>query len=262
MEMSKNNPLGRNIYFGVREHAMGAILNGMALSGFSVYGSTFLAFADYLKPALRLTCQMNLPVTYIFTHDSVNIGEDGPTHQPIEQLASLRCTPNLDVYRPADVNEVIGCWDSILKRRKPAALIISKKDVEVIPSSKGIETLKGAYIIKQETTPLKAIIIATGTEVTTALKIASELDQGIRVVSMPSVNIFTEQDSTYQEAILPKNVKKISLEAGSTSMWYRYVDYPIGIDRYGLSGKEQDVLAALNFDYEHIKKQIETIINN
>ncbi len=262
MEMTKYLPLGKNIYFGVREHGMGAILNGMALNGLRVYGSTFLVFADYLKPAIRLSAMMNLPVTYIFTHDSINIGQDGPTHQPIEQLTMLRCIPNLDVYRPADINEVIGAWDCIISRQKPAALVISKKTVEILETTDSLAIKKGAYIVKKETANLSAIIIATGTEVTTAIEIANELSPSIRVVSMPSINIFMSQPKEYQEEIIPTRVKKISLEAGSTMSWNKIANYQIGIEEFGASGNEYDVLTKMNFSKDQIKERISKIINN
>ena len=205
---------GRNICFGVREHAMGAILNGLAVSNFRVFGSTFLAFADYLKPAMRMSALMNLPVTYIFSHDSINVGEDGPTHQPIEQLASLRCIPNLRVYRPADGHEIVGCWESILNDfTHPSALILSRNDVNLIPTTNNLNVSKGAYIVRKEQENLHAIIIATGTEVHTAIYIANDLYKefklDIRVVSMPSMELFNEQPIEYQNKFYLMDIVKL-----------------------------------------------------
>ena len=159
---SSSNPIGRNIYFGVREHAMGAIMNGMALSNLVPFGSTFLVFSDYMRPSIRLACLMNLFSIYIFTHDSINIGEDGPTHQPIEHLASLRAIPNLRVYRPADAKEVIGVWNQMLKEKKPTALVLSRNEVNTLDGTDAKEVSKGAYIVRHEKNKMQGIIISTG----------------------------------------------------------------------------------------------------
>ncbi len=257
MEMSSAIPTGKNIFFGVRENAMGAILNGLALNGLKVFGSTFMAFSDYLKPSIRMSAIMNLPVTYILTHDSVAIGPDGSTHQPIEQLTSLRATPNLDVYRPADINEVIGCWENIIKRNKPAILSISKQNIEILTSSTGLGVAKGAYMVHQEIESLKAIIIATGTEVTTAIKIAKKLNS-IRVISAPCLEIFDTMEETYKKQILPDGIKIISLEAGSTTMWHKYSDYQIGIDTFGESATVEEI----NNEYNLSEEKVENIIKN
>lgn len=265
---SNLNPVsldGRNISFGVREHAMGSILNGLALSGFRVFGSTFLSFADYLKPAIRMSCLMNLPVTYIFTHDSVGIGPDGPTHQPIEQLAMLRSTPNLDVYRPADAREVVGAWNSILRTHKPSALVISRDDAEILTNSNMENVAKGAYIVRKEVVRLSGIIIATGSEVSLAIKIANELYKNgidIRVVSMPCVEKFLEQSENYKEDIIPFGYKTIVVEAGSNFGWFRFVyneKYLITIDKFGVSGTKEEVLDYCDFTYDKIKQKIEKL---
>lgn len=265
IEMSRKYPTGRNIYFGVREHAMGAILNGLALSGFKVFGSTFLAFADYLKPALRMSAMMNLPVTYIFTHDSVAIGQDGPTHEPIEQLAMLRSTPNVIDFRPADINEVVGCWDYIMNNKRTVFLALSKDEAHILAGTSGEKTKLGAYVVREEKDHLDAILVATGIELTTALLISEELKhQGydIRVVSMPSMNLFKVQDAAYQETILPKDALIITIEAGSTMPWTYFTpkENTIGIDEYGYSGTKDEVLHKLHFDYESILNKITTII--
>ena len=259
--MSKKVPTGRNIFFGVREHAMAAILNGMALSGLRLFGSTFLVFSDYLKPALRMTCEMNLPITYIFTHDSVTVGQDGTSHQPVEQLAMLRTTPNLIVLRPADINEVIGSWDYIINNNKPVALVLAKDEAHILDGTKGSEVSKGAYIIGKETNKLDAIIVSTGIDITTSYLIREELYHkgiDIRLVSMPSVELFLSQPQEYQDSILPPNVKTFTVEASATLPWYRFAsrNCAIGIDTFGCSGKKDDVLKKVKFDYDSILARI------
>src|SRR5574344_453324 len=250
------NYAGRNINFGIREHAMGAIINGMAAYKLRPYGSTFLTFADYLKPDLRMAALANLPVTYIFTHDSINVGEDGPTHQPIEQLSSLREIPNLYVYRPADINEVIGCWDVIMDNSRPSALVISRAKIHILGGTSSALTIKGAYIARKENNRLDAIIIATGSELTTALIIAEKLknEYDIRVVSMPCQELYLSQDLTYQNSIIPPTNKIICLEASHPNNWAKFTSYNniIGIDSFGYSGKPIDVLKKMNFDTKTI----------
>ena len=258
---------GQNIWFGVREHAMGAILNGLALNNFRPFGSTFLVFSDYLKPAIRLSALMNLPVTYIFTHDSVNIGADGPTHQPIEQLASLRSMPNFNVYRPADSKEIVGCYQSIFNSKKPSALILSRHEVSMLKETSMEETLKGAYIIRKEVNKLHGIIIATGTEVHTAYYIAQELYEkeglDLRVISMPSMEIFKQQNEEYKNKLLPIGYKTFVIEAGSSFGWYQFVyneKYLMTIDKFGKSGTKDEVLDYCDFNYEQIKEKIKKIL--
>ena len=255
---------GRNINFGVREHAMGAILNGLALSGFKPYGATFLSFSDYLKPAMRMSAMMQLPVTYIFTHDSINVGQDGPTHQPIEQLAMLRSTPNLMVFRPADIKELVGCWNKILHDYKsPAALVISRNEVATLKNTDISLTEKGAYIVRKERENPHAVIIATGTEVQTALLIAEELYNtehlDIRVVSMPIMEEFIKQSEEYQESVLPFGVRRIVIEAGTSYGWHGFVynpKYLITLNNYGVSGTRDEVLSYASFMYSDIKDRI------
>ena len=255
---------GRNINFGVREHAMGAILNGLALTGFKPYGATFLSFSDYLKPALRMSAMMHLPVTYIFTHDSITIGQDGPTHQPIEQLAMLRATPNLMVFRPADAKELIGCWNKILHDYKsPAALVVSRSEVSTLRGTSIGATEKGAYIVRKERENLHGILIATGTEVQTSLIIAEELYEhekiDLRVVSMPIMEEFIKQPDEYQEDVLPFGVKRIVIEAGTSYGWHQFVynkKYLITLDNYGVSGTRDEVLTYCSFMYNDIKSRI------
>ncbi len=254
---------GRNISFGVREHAMGAILNGISLTGIRTFGSTFLAFADYLKPALRMTAMMNLPVTYIFTHDSVAIGQDGPTHQPIEQLTMLRATPNLVVFRPADINEVIGAWDYIVHNPRPVAIVLAKGEAHIMAGTSGQNVSLGAYIVKGEAQKLDAVLVSTGIDFMTTYLISEELRSkgyDLRLVSMPSMELFLEQPLEYQESIIPSGSKVFTIEAGSTLGWYRFAskDCAIGIDTYGASGFKNDVLNKVGFDYETILNKIES----
>ena len=266
--MSSENHSARNIAFGVREHAMGAILNGMALSGLRTFGSTFLAFADYLKPAMRMSALMNLPVTYVFTHDSVSIGADGPTHQPIEQLTMLRSIPNMKVFRPADINEIIGAWEYVMKNKGPASIVISKEKMNILKHTNGKYVQYGAYIVRKEKYHLDGIIVATGSEVATALKIAEELfTSGIdlRVVSMPSIELFLKQNPIYEEKLLPKDVKIITLEAGLTLLWHRFAsdkNTALGIDTFGVSGKKEDTLKFLGFDYNSLLIKIKNMFES
>ncbi len=267
IDYTKKERTGRNINFGVREHGMAAVLNGMAATGLRVYGSTFLTFADYLKPALRMTCQMNLPVTYIFTHDSASIGQDGPSHQPVEQLAMLRTTPNLVVLRPADINEVIGSWDYIVNNKRPVALVLSKDEAHILAGTAGEKVSAGAYIVRRENERLDAVLVSTGIDLTNTYLASEELRQkGIdtRVVSMPSLELFLSQSPEYQNEIIPPNAKVITVEASSTLPWYRIAskNCAIGIDTYGVSGRKDDVLQTLQFDYDSILKKIEYLITN
>ena len=264
--MTDEDPLGRNIEFGVRESAMGGILNGLAISGLRCFGSTFLAFADYLKASMRMSAMMNLPVTYIFTHDSVRVGGDGPTHEPIEQLSMLRTIPNMITFRPADINEIIGCWEYILKNKKTVSLVLNKENTKILKHTNGKYVKYGAYIVRKEKYHLDATIIATGYEVTTALKIADELfNEGIdlRVVSMPSIELFLLQNPVYEEKLLPKDVLTFTLEAGSTLLWNRFASNPkcaLGIDTFGVSGKKEDVLKFVGFDYNVLIMKIKNML--
>ena len=240
---------GKYLHFGIREHAMGSIMNGMALYGFTrPFGATFLIFSDYQKPAIRLASIMQLPVTYVWTHDSIGLGEDGPTHQPVEQLWSLRSIPGFAVVRPCDANEVAVCWLKIMEDRKPAGIVLTRQNIPTLDrkiNAPAINARKGAYILQDapNSNP-DVILIATGSEIELALNAQKELtSQSIntRVVSMPCVEWFQDQPGSYQESVLPKNVKaKIAIEAGSTFGWYQFVGLEggvIGLDRYGASGK-------------------------
>lgn len=259
---SENNPVGKNIYFGVREHAMGAILNGLALSNLKVFGSTFLSFSDYLKPTIRMSSLMNLPVTYIFTHDSVYVGADGPTHEPIEQLTMLRTIPNHLVFRPADINEIMGSWEYILKNNCSSSLVISKEE-RVRQKNTNAKFVKyGAYMVRKEKYHLDGIIIATGQELEMAMEISRDLFMlGIdtRVVSMPCMELFLKQNPKYEEQLLPKDVPTFVIESGSSLIWNRFAskpEYIFGVNKFGMSGKTEDVVKYLKIDKQTILEKI------
>ncbi|MGL5017134.1 MAG: transketolase [Luteolibacter sp.] len=261
-DFSAKNPLGRNIWFGIREHAMGAICNGIAYDGlFRASGATFLVFADYLRGAIRLAALSNLPVTYIFTHDSVGVGEDGPTHQPVETVSGLRVIPNLDVIRPGDAEETAGAFVAAMTRTDgPTALILTRQaiplmnDLSVDARRDGV--LRGAYISRQETGALTTILLATGSEVQYAMAAAVELGDGVRVVSMPCFERFDRQSPEYKESILPKScTKRVSIEAGVTGLWWKYIGTEgkaIGIDRFGMSAPGDIVFKELGITKDHV----------
>lgn len=266
-DFSSDDYLGKNIYFGVREHAMGAIANGLALHGFRPYISTFLSFSDYLKPAMRLACMMDLPVTYIFTHDSISVGEDGPTHQPVEQLLSLRTMPNMDVFRPADTNEVIGSYRAIFaKKSGPAAICLSRNTLPILETAKVNETTRGGYIIYDNPNKPRGIIIATGEEVSISIEVAKRLKTkgiDIRVVSMPNLHRFLSQDEEYIEEVLPVEVRKIVVETASSFSWHSLIfnkKYLITLDEYGASGKKTDVQKKYGFDADSLEEKIENLL--
>ncbi len=256
-------PLGRNINFGIRENAMAAIANGIALSNMTPFVSTFFSFSDYLKPSLRMSALMNLPVIYVFSHDSISVGEDGPTHQPVEQLAGLRATPNFDTYRPADANEVIGAYKAILELRKPAAIILGRNKVKIEENTSSSNVIKGAYILEKERDNLEAIIITSGEELELTMQVYDGLIEkgyGIRIVSMPSMSRFEKNEQEYIDEVLPKNVKTFVIEASSSLSWYRYAtnkDYMFTLDEFGASGKRFDVLNKFGFNKERIISEIE-----
>ncbi len=262
-DFSRNNPAGRNLSFGVREFPMGAILNGMALhGGLYPFGATFLVFADYERPALRLSAMQKVPVLHVFTHDSFYVGEDGPTHQPVEQLASLRAIPNFLVIRPADANETaVALRVALEQKERPTALILTRQklpvlDVNKFPPAENLR--KGAYIVygSDDETP-DFILIATGSEVHLALKIAEQIrDYRVRVVSMPSMELFNEQPETYRKRILPPEVAfRVVIEAGSTFGWDKYIGchgLTIGMDHYGNSAPYPALEKAYGFTPEHL----------
>ena len=265
-DFGRETPEGRNIWFGIREHAMGAICNGIAYDGFfRVSAATFLVFADYMRGSIRLAGLAGLPVTYIFTHDSVGVGEDGPTHQPVETVSGLRVIPNLDVIRPCDPEEVAGAWASAMMRTDgPTALILSRQKVQTlaeVPVKVRREgAYRGAYVIKKEAGALEAIIIASGSEVALALEAAAELGSGVRVVSMPSMERFDRQGAEYQESVLPARcTKRVAIEAGVSGLWWKYVGTDgqvLGIDRFGMSAPCPAVMEELGMTKEAVVKAL------
>lgn len=263
---TKDNYIGRNINFGVREHAMASIANGLALAGYRPFVSTFLSFSDYLKPALRLTALMDLPVTYIFTHDSISIGQDGPTHQPVEQLVSLRAIPNMEVFRPADSNEVIGSFKTIYENNSPSSLIIGRDSIKILESTSISATSKGGYIVHNEERKLDGVIIATGEEVTLALEVMQLLKEkgyDLRVVSMPSIERYNSLTKEEKEELLPLGVKKFVIEKGSSYSWYSFVykdSYLFTLDKFGASGKTEEVNSFYGFTKGEISLKIEALL--
>lgn len=264
---SKDNYLGRNICYGVREHAMASIMNGLSLTGIRNFSSTFLAFSDYCKPAIRLACQMNLANVYLFSHDSITVGQDGPTHQPVEQLVSLRSMPNLEVLRPADVNEMIGIYKYVFSKKEgPSAIILSRNSTKTKENTSINEVKKGAYIVSKEEKELDAIIVSSGEELDLALDVSKELSEkgyGIRVVSMPSISLFQKQKSSYQEEIIPTNTKVFVIEASSSYSWYFLVnskDYLFTVDEYGKSGTKEDLMKEYGFTSDKISSRIQNLL--
>ena len=256
---------GRNIWFGVREFAMASAMNGIHLHGGTrVYGGTFFVFTDYLRPAVRMSAIQGLPVIYVLTHDSVAVGEDGPTHEPIEQLASVRCMPNVQVIRPADGNETSAAWIQALEtKNKPTILVLSRQNLPVLPNSKEMAkdgVAKGGYVIsKAESNTPDGILIATGSEVDLAVQAQKELKaQGkdVSVVSLPSFDLFEAQDEAYKESVLPKAVtKRVAIEAASPFGWERYIGSEgkmIGIDHFGASAPGDYVLEQFGFTVENV----------
>lgn len=265
-ELLPNNYLGKNISFGVREHAMGAILNGLAISGFRPFGSTYMAFYDYLKPSIRMSSLMNLPVTYILTHDSITIGSEGPTHQPIEALSSLRSIPNLYVFRPADIKETIGVWNIIINNRIPAVISLPKTEVKAEQGTSTQEVVKGAYIAGKEQAICNAIIIATGSEVQVAKSAQVKLlHEGIdvRIVSMPCMELYNIQSQTYKSELFPAGVPIFVIEYGSSFGWEKFVpssDYLFTIDTFGVSASKDDVLKYEQVDLDTIVEKIKSLL--
>ena len=253
-EFSVDDYSGRNIYFGVRENAMAAVLNGLALTNLRPFGSTFLTFSDYMKPSIRMSAMMNLPVTYIFTHDSIRVGEDGTTHQPVEQLGALRSIPNFTVYRPCDYKELIGSWSNILKDGKPAALVLPRGHNDTLKHSSAKKVARGGYIVSEVKTRLDVILMASGSEVGLAMQIKEELLKNYieaRVVSMPNLNTFLKQDKDYQEQVLPSGYRRMVVELSNDANWYRLINSEedfIGINSFGRSGSEKDVLSYYELD--------------
>ena len=266
-------PAERNLRFGVREHAMGAIVNGLALHGGIVkpYSATFFTFSDYMRPALRLGALMDLPTVYVFTHDSIGLGEDGPTHQPVEHLMSLRAMPNLHVFRPADATETAGAWAAIAELDHPAAIVLSRQNLPVLAGNdEGIHegVARGAYVLSEhESGVVDAIIMASGSEVSIALDAAGLLEEAdirVRVVSMPCWELFAAQDSDYKSSVLPPDVtRRVSIEAGATLGWSQYIGpdgIAIGVDRFGASAPYTKIYEAFGLTPGHVAEAVNSLL--
>ena len=265
---SHEEPEGRQIFFGVREHAMGAISNGIALHGvlFPVTG-TFLVFSDYMRGAVRLAALSNAKGVFVWSHDSVAVGEDGPTHQPIEHAASLRAIPNLDVFRPADANETSSAWEIAVTHSGPSAMLLTRQDTPVITDAKNTDSVsKGAYIIRESTTENALTIIATGSEVAVACKAAEEIEQelsfGVCVVSMPCMERFERQTVEYQRSIISPTVPSISIEAGSTFGWNKWAEMTIGIDTFGTSAPGDIALTEFGISTKTLLEAANSLLKN
>jgi len=259
---SKDNRGGRNINFGIREHAMGGIMNGLALHGIRSFGSTFLVFSDYMRPTLRLAALMNIGSIFIFTHDSIFVGEDGPTHQPIEQVESLRSIPNLTLLRPADAQECSAAYKMALKNRtSPTVIILSRQNLEIFQKEENWEENynKGAYIAYEPKKSIDSVILATGSEVTMAIEAAKKSDKSVRVVSVSSRKLFTSQNSDFKEKLIPVNANIVTAEAGITSGWEGLATTPensVGINSFGLSGTGESVAQKLGFTVDNLLNRL------
>src|SRR4029077_9329859 len=261
-DFNRDDPGGRNIRFGIREHGMCAILNGISYHGlFRASGATFAVFTDYCRPAIRLAALAKLPNIYIFTHDSIGVGEDGPTHEPVETVSSVRLMPNIDVIRPADPEETAGAFVAAMQRTDgPTFLALTRQtvpilnDIDVNLRREGV--LRGGYIAKQETGKLDLIILSCGSELQHALTAAKELGDGVRVISMPCFERFNRQPQEYREGVLPNECRKrVAIEAGVTEIWYEYVGLDgkvVGLHQFGLSAPGAEVMKERGIDAQHV----------
>jgi transketolase len=264
--MKGANPYGRIIHFGIREHAMGSILNGITLHGLTrAFGGTFAVFSDYMRPSVRLAALMNIPTIFVWTHDSIGLGEDGPTHQPIEHLAALRAIPNFATIRPADANEVAQAWKSILLRQQPAGILLSRQNLPVFDRSicagaEGVD--KGAYVLLAAPKKVEVAIIATGSEVSLAVKCADALNaQGIstQVVSAPCLEWFNQESESYRESVLPASALRVSIEAGIAQGWREYVGDSgviISLDHYGASASASQLFTEFGFTVDNVVARV------
>ena len=268
-DFNRENRTGRNLHFGIREHAMCGIMNGMAYDGiFRASGATFLVFSDYGRPSIRIAALSHLPTVYIFTHDSVGVGEDGPTHEPVETVAALRAIPGLDVIRPGDPEETVGAFAAAFQKTTgPTMLVLSRQNIatlnEIPVNIRREGVFKGGYIAKKETAPLDLILLATGSELQHAMKAAAELGDGTRVVSMPCFERFESQSAEYKESVLPNACRKrVSIEAGISDPWFRYVGLDgktVAIDRFGLSAPGNIVMEQLGITPTHLVEAARSI---
>jgi transketolase len=259
-----DNPAGRLIYFGIREHGMAATLNGIALHGGGIpFGGTFFNFSDYMRPAVRLAAISEAHVVFCWTHDSVGLGEDGPTHQPVEQLAEMRATPHLRVIRPADANETAQAWRVAVDREGPTGLVLTRQDVPVLEGTANGGVARGAYVLLDPVDEPKLVLIGTGSEVAVCLDAARELEAGglpTRVVSMPSWELFEEQDEAYRDSVLPGGVPKLAVEAAASLGWDRWADESVSIDRFGASAPGKIVLEKLGYTGENVAVQARALV--
>lgn len=262
---------GRNFNFGVREHAMGAIMNGISLTGgFRIFGGTFLVFSDYMRPSIRLAAMMGQPVIYVLTHDSIYVGEDGPTHQPVEHTESLRLIPNLRVFRPADPEETAHAWIQALKRLDgPSAMILTRQALPVMPKHDGASMDKGGYILYKEQKELDLTIAAAGSEVSLALETAKLLEEegyGVRVVSIPCREEYLAQDQTYRDQVIPTSTPVLAVEVGVGSGWYSLCPGAkmrvFSLDRFGRSGKAADVGKYFGFTPDNLADEAKKLLND
>jgi transketolase len=257
---------GNHIFYGVREFGMCAIMNGIALhGGFVPYGGTFLVFSDYARNALRMAALMKIRVVYVFTHDSIGLGEDGPTHQPIEHAASLRLIPFMDVWRPCDTVETAVAWTAALRRKDgPTALLLSRQNVVFSKRSNAKDVERGGYVLS-DAEGARAVIIATGSEVPLALaaqKLLRDSGLPVRVVSMPSTSVFDRQEANYRNSVLPRELPKVAVEAGVRDYWRKYVGLEgavVGIDRFGESAPAGDVFKHFGFTAENVAQAVRSV---
>ncbi|WP_051321279.1 transketolase [Chrysiogenes arsenatis] len=268
-DYTKQNPAGRSLPFGVREFPMGAITNGLQLFGIKSFGATFLTFSDYERGAIRLAALQNIGTMFIFTHDSIYLGEDGPTHQPVEHIPSLRLIPNLLVIRPADAPETGAAFDFALRTKRPTLLSLTRQDLPVVTQNyyqQGGSIERGGYVLRQENGTLGLVIIATGSEIELALSVAQTIEAeahvGVRVVNIPCVELFEEQSQHYRDEVIPTAVRnRVSLEAATTAGWYKYVGLDglaIGIDTFGESGPAEQLAEHFGFTATHVRAKIQT----
>jgi transketolase len=257
---------GNYLFYGVREFGMGAIMNGLALhGGFIPYGGTFLVFSDYMRNSLRMAALMGIRAIYVFTHDSLGLGEDGPTHQPVEHASSLRLIPNLDVWRPRDSVETAATWAAAIQRKSgPTALLLSRQNLPFEKRTDQVmgEIQKGGYVLA-DAPGAKAVLIATGSEVQLALAAQELLDFPVRVVSMPSTSVFDRQAENYKVQVLPKGMPRIAIEAGVTDFWRKYVGLEgavVGIDRFGESAPAPDLFKHFGFTPENVVNVVRSVV--
>jgi len=262
---SPAEPGGRQIYFGVREHGMGAAMNGMAMHGGTIpFGGTFFVFSDYMKPSVRLAAITGAHVVFVWTHDSVGLGEDGPTHQPVEQLAGLRAIPQFTLLRPADANETAQAWRVAIDNDRPVGLVLSRQALPVLEGTAGNEgVLKGAYVLRDCDGEPDVVLIGTGSEVHTCLAAADELTElAVRVVSMPSWDLFAAQDETYQDSVLPPEAPTLAVEAGASMGWDRWADDAVALDRFGESAPGAEALDKLGFNPANVAARARALVDD